>query len=183
MPRLAPSVVLVVNLVFAAGTDEAAGSVDYVRDIKPLPGQSIVSLATGRRGLAGLRLDTAAAAAGAVTGGPAVVRGRLGRGPLIDSITVDDPGERMPLKRPAAERAQVALLKDWVREGARRPRPTSCRRRGLGRALGVRSPVRFDTPVVSDPAWVSEPDRRVHPGSAGREKVSGRLAEAGSQRP
>ena len=70
---------------------------------------------------AGLRLDRAEFAYAAHDKyGPAIVRGKPDRSPLVRRIESDNPKERMP--PPEAHRTlkpeQIALLRQWVKEGA-----------------------------------------------------------------
>ncbi len=71
-----------------------------------------------KRREAELRLDTRA---GAVDERHAIVPGQPEKSPLWQRITSNDPEERMPppsAKKPAFTPAELALLKQWIEEGA-----------------------------------------------------------------
>jgi mono/diheme cytochrome c family protein len=94
---------------------------------------------------AGLRLDERAAAlAAAESGKPAIVPGSLETSELVRRISSGDPDERMPpadfKKSLSAE--EVAVLKQWVAEGAKYDTHWS-----------FRPPVRSSLPVTAQSAW------------------------------
>jgi mono/diheme cytochrome c family protein len=96
-----------------------AREVDYARQVKPLLTRHCVGCHGAARPRAGLRLDTAAAALKGGKNGPAILPGHGEESPLILALQGEGSGERMPLNRPALSEADIALLRDWIDQGAR----------------------------------------------------------------
>src|SRR5262245_29135307 len=70
----------------------------------------------------GLRLDRReAAVTGGDSGDPALVPGNPAASALLGRITNTDESERMPPKAPPLSRAEVQLLRRWVKAGAPYP--------------------------------------------------------------
>lgn len=103
-------------------TAPASGAVDYIREIKPLIQSACVKChgATMQKGK--LKLDTVVGAMKGGANGAAVVPGKSGESLLIQTIEGthgDIP--TMPYKRPPLDSAQIALIKNWIDEGAKAP--------------------------------------------------------------
>jgi mono/diheme cytochrome c family protein len=92
--------------------------VDYARQVKPLLTRHCVACHGAARTRAGLRLDTAAAAIKGGKGGPVIQPGQGEESPLIRALLGEGSGERMPLNRPPLNDAEIALLRDWIDQGA-----------------------------------------------------------------
>lgn len=76
----------------------------------------------GEKQKGGLKLDTRAAALkGGESGQPAVVPGDPAASELIARVKQHDEDERMPPKGDALAAAQIAILEQWIRDGARWP--------------------------------------------------------------
>ncbi len=94
----------------------AAAAVDYTVQIKPLLQQHCVKCHGATTQKSGLRLDTAAAAR---TGGK---RGSALPDLLIQAISgTHDEIPQMPYKRGPLDSAQIALIRQWIAEGAHSP--------------------------------------------------------------
>jgi hypothetical protein len=117
----------------------SAAEIDYVRDIKPILAKNCYSCHSGGKARGRLRLDTAAAALKGGESGPAVVPGKSDASPLLDSLTGGGDIRRMPPKGPGLPEAQIALIKNWIDQGAKAPAkeeagmPIGVGRRGEGR--------------------------------------------------
>ena len=74
-----------------------------------------------KKRFSGLRLDTREGALADLGGYAAVAPGRPDKSALLERVAPHDPDEIMPprsSKKPALTKAQVALLRQWIKEGA-----------------------------------------------------------------
>lgn len=131
-------------------TLEAAPPVDFNRDIRPLLSNNCLFChgpdeAERKGGVDGLRLDTAdGAAADLGTGARAIVPGDPDKSVLIERIVSTDPDTQMP-PRSTGKRltaAEVELLKEWIRRGAK-----------YAKHWSYEKPVRPAVPTVKNTAW------------------------------
>ena len=109
---------------FALTTAPAwADKVDYLKQVKPLLEARCGSCHGALAQKAKLRLDTAAFIKKGGRSGPAVVAGKSGASPLIEAVLGQDR-ERMPPENEGAalSKEQVALLRDWIDQGAIAPK-------------------------------------------------------------
>ncbi|MDP7273884.1 MAG: PSD1 and planctomycete cytochrome C domain-containing protein [Planctomycetaceae bacterium] len=94
--------------------------VDFDRDIQPLLVRHCLSCHGPKRQESDYRLDRSRIA---ISGGDRQQRpirpGRSAQSPLIHYVAGTDPDTRMPPKGPGLTRAQVALLRAWIDQGAR----------------------------------------------------------------
>jgi mono/diheme cytochrome c family protein len=101
----------------------AAAAVDYVQQVKPLLQSACVKChgATAQKGK--VRLDTAAAAFLGGQHGTSIISGDAEKSLLIQAVE-GTHGEisKMPYKRPPLDATQIALLKQWIKEGALAPK-------------------------------------------------------------
>jgi mono/diheme cytochrome c family protein len=98
---------------------KAKGGVDYFRDIKPILEASCYSCHQGSKVKGGLRLDLRTEALqGGNADGPAIVPHRPETSALIQRILSPDPDEAMPAKGDRLPDKDIALLKQWIAEGA-----------------------------------------------------------------
>jgi cytochrome c553 len=113
---------LVATLLLSASIVNAASSpkkISYNRDIRPLLANSCYTCHGPERGQrkAGLRLDDRTSAVH-----EAIVPGNSAESPLFQRVSANDPDERMPpkaSKRPRLPPAAVAIIRQWIDEGAR----------------------------------------------------------------
>ena len=97
-------------------------AVDYVQQIKPLLQSQCVKChgATSQKGK--LKLDTAAAALNGGEHGASLVPGKSAESLLIQTLEGTHAEiSKMPYKRPPLDSAQIALIKQWIDEGAKAP--------------------------------------------------------------
>ncbi|MDZ4403821.1 PSD1 and planctomycete cytochrome C domain-containing protein [Prosthecobacter sp.] len=108
-----PLRIITLSLTLATG---AAAAVDYTTQIKPLLQQHCVKCHGATTQKSKLKLDTAAAAR---TGGS---RGSALPDLLIQVISgTHDEIPQMPYKRGPLDSAQIALIQQWIAEGAKAP--------------------------------------------------------------
>lgn len=102
-----------------AGTHATAALVDFNRDIRPILNQNCISCHGGVKKQAGVSFVYREEALGKGKSGRAtVVPGSPGSSELIARVTSRDPEVRMPYHAPPLPAKQIALLKEWIREGA-----------------------------------------------------------------
>ncbi len=100
----------------------SAAPVDYARQIKPLLQVTCVKCHGASTQKSKLRLDTAAAALKGGKNGPSIIAGKASDSLFIQTIEgthADIP--KMPYKRPPLDSSQVALIRQWINEGAQAP--------------------------------------------------------------
>ena len=96
---------------------------DYEAALKPLLRERCFSCHGALQQKAGLRLDTVAGMLRGGKHGPALVSGKAELSAMVQRVSSADTDERMPPEhegQPFSE-AQVALLKQWISEGASAP--------------------------------------------------------------
>ncbi|MDZ4286473.1 MAG: c-type cytochrome domain-containing protein, partial [Prosthecobacter sp.] len=101
---------------------DPARALDYTREIKPLLKAQCIKCHGTILQKGGLRLDTAAAARRGGDRGAAIIPGRGDDSLLVQAIQgahAEIP--QMPYKRGPLDAAQMALLKQWIDEGAQAP--------------------------------------------------------------
>jgi mono/diheme cytochrome c family protein len=116
MPRLFALAILLLPVPAFAGEP-----VDYLRDVKPILRDRCFACHGALKQRSKLRLDTAAAMAKGGHAGPAVVAGDPDHSLLIERVTEPNEKERMPPQGKPLTAEQIAILKAWVREGAKAP--------------------------------------------------------------
>lgn len=147
---------LCVGLALPASTLSAEEPVDYMRQVKPILAKHCVSCHGAVKPRAGLRLDTGAAARRGGHSGPAAIPGQADDSPLILAVLEEDPGQRMPLKRPPLSAQEIATLRAWIDAGAESPADELPSPAPATHWAFV-PPRRPEPPAVRDEAWVRNP--------------------------
>jgi mono/diheme cytochrome c family protein len=94
--------------------------VDFGRDIQPLLAKRCFACHGPDKGEGGLRLNQRDTALAELDSGEhAVVPGEPDQSELLRRITAEDAGERMPPEGKPLEAEQVALVRQWIAEGAK----------------------------------------------------------------
>jgi hypothetical protein len=97
-----------------------AREVRFNRDIRPILSNRCFKCHGPDLKKGGLDLQTRSSAIKELpTGTYAIVPGEPGKSLLLDRVTAADKSERMPPKGDPLTQAQVALLKEWIRQGAK----------------------------------------------------------------
>ena len=95
------------------------GEIDFNRQIRPILSQSCFACHGLDAPKSDLRLDFAEFAyKGGKSGRSAIVPGNPGKSELMLRVTAHGE-DRMPAKGEALSEAQVSLLRQWIKEGAR----------------------------------------------------------------
>jgi len=94
--------------------------VDFSRDIRPIFNQNCVACHGGVRQKNGVSFVFREAALGVgKSGHPTIVPGNPDASELMARVTSTDPDVRMPYHAPPLPREQIALLRRWIKEGAK----------------------------------------------------------------
>lgn len=124
------------------------GGVDFYSKIFPILESNCLECHQGGKPKGGLHLDTLAGALkGGKSDGPAIVPGDPAKSSLLLRIRSEDPDEMMPPKGHRLAAADVALIEQWIKEGATWPeyRPLSTRLTPLTDDLAFLRRVTLDT--------------------------------------
>ena len=104
---------------FAQRQRATVAAVDFSRDIRPIFNQYCVSCHGGVRQRNNVSFIYREEALGKGSSGRAtIVPGNPETSELIARVTATDPEVRMPYHAPALQPRQIALLRQWIREGA-----------------------------------------------------------------
>jgi len=102
--------------------DSHKGSIDYFKDVMPILEAKCNECHRGAKAKGGLHLDSLAdALKGGKSDGAAVEPGKPDHSSVIARITSDDEDEVMPPKGKPLTKAEVAVLTNWIKEGAHWP--------------------------------------------------------------
>ncbi|MGE3316912.1 MAG: DUF1549 domain-containing protein, partial [Planctomycetaceae bacterium] len=138
---------LAIPLVLSLSPPLLAADVDFTRDIRPILSSTCFDChgPDEKKREAGLRLDIKEGAFAAKDGHAAFVPGKPDQSEALRRILSQDPDEVMP--PPASKKklsdAQIALLKQWIEQGAK-----------WSSHWSYSPPVRPQVPTVSDPSGV-----------------------------
>ncbi len=114
--------IAVIGSIAASTAALTAAPVDYVKEIQPLLAQHCYQCHGATQPKHGLRLDTAAFALKGGQNGPAILPGKSSDSLLVQVISGTHKDiTRMPYKKPALPDAQIALVRQWIDEGAKAP--------------------------------------------------------------
>src|SRR5687767_15957963 len=99
--------------------DAAPRQVQFNRDIRPIFNHSCISCHGGVKQQGGVSFIYREQALGkGKSGRPTVVPGKPNASELIARVTSTDPETRMPYRAAPLQPKQIALLKEWIRQGA-----------------------------------------------------------------
>jgi hypothetical protein len=143
-------------LLLATPRSPAADIVAYLRDVKPILKERCYACHGPLKQKAKLRLDTAASLLQGGRSGPAAVPGQPEKSLLLARVSAREESERMPPEGAPLTAAQIAVLTEWIRQGARTPageKPEEDPRRHWAFIPPVRPPV----PAVKNSSWVRNP--------------------------
>src|SRR5688572_8929156 len=117
---VALTVVGIFAVVHYAGRQQTtAQRIDFNRDIRPILNQNCTSCHGGVKQAGEVSFIYREEALGkGKSGRPTVVPGKPNASELIARVTSNDPQMRMPYHAPPLQPKQIALLKDWIRQGA-----------------------------------------------------------------
>ncbi|MCC6726068.1 MAG: DUF1553 domain-containing protein [Saprospiraceae bacterium] len=109
-----------VGIIFYLLSNKNTSSVDYNADVKPILNKHCLSCHGGVRRKAGFSLLTRDdALAVTESGKPAIVPGHPETSEFIRRLSLSDPEERMPYNEPPLSKAEIAILTQWIADGAK----------------------------------------------------------------
>jgi Protein of unknown function (DUF1553)/Protein of unknown function (DUF1549)/Planctomycete cytochrome C len=114
-------ILLLSGTVSSASGASDSGPIDYMRQVKPLLKGRCYACHGSLKWKAGLRLDTGAAIRRGGDKGSAIEPGRPDESLLIERVTADDAGHRMPPEGAPLTAEQVETLRAWIDQGAASP--------------------------------------------------------------
>src|SRR5688500_745907 len=117
-------ILLVIGLLVAAVISYLvlmpAKKVDFSADVKPILNKKCISCHGGVKAKAGFSvLFREDALAKTEAGKPAIIPGDPEGSEMIRRITINDPEERMPYKHEPLSKAEISILKRWIKQGAK----------------------------------------------------------------
>src|SRR5688500_11106905 len=141
--------------LFAAVPLVGADPIDYLRDVKPILTQHCVRCHGAEKEEAGLRTDTAAALRLGGDSGSLVKLKAEGQSLLLQVVEGTHPDvPRMPYKKPPLDAAQIATLREWVKQGALAPETEEP---GKFIHWAFVAPTRNTPPAVKRADWARNP--------------------------
>ena len=96
----------------------ALAEVDFNHDVVPLLKKHCTECHAGDKKKGGFSMNTRASLLEGSENGVMLVPGQIEKSKILEFIVSQDPDTRMPPKGPGLTPAEVALLKNWVKEGA-----------------------------------------------------------------
>lgn len=134
-------------------------TVDFRRDIEPIFRERCYACHGPQQQMGGLRLDEQENALRGGNAGPVILPGKSGMSGLIERITSDKQGFRMPAAGSPLSAEQISRLRTWIDEGATWPdaSPTSTK---VSNSAEVRAQLwsvrpirRVDPPTIKNVGW------------------------------
>ena len=105
-------------ILLAVANLAAADEINFELQIRPLLTKHCGGCHGAETQKSGLRLDAKSFALRGGDGGAVIHPGKPENSSLIERITSDDPGLRMPPEGPALPAAEIELLRRWIANGA-----------------------------------------------------------------
>src|SRR2546425_2949249 len=125
----------------------ATANVNFARDIQPILERSCFGCHGAKVQMAGLRLDAKGTSARVIVPGNATLS------PLYKRITGIGGLARMPMGGQPLATDQIALIRQWIDEGAEWPEAGNGAAVGGERHWAFVAPARPDVPLVRNFAW------------------------------
>ena len=121
MPRAFPTVLLTVWLLVLTTAVASSQTVDYLQQIKPILRARCFACHGVLKQEAGLRLDTGALIRRGAESGIVVTPRKPDQSLLLERLSAEDEGERMPPEGEPLSPAQIELVRRWIKQGAVSP--------------------------------------------------------------
>ncbi|MEZ5351946.1 MAG: DUF1553 domain-containing protein [Bryobacteraceae bacterium] len=145
-------------IVILAAMALRAETVDFARDVEPIFHKKCFACHGAAQQMNGLRLDDRDAALKGGYSGAAIEAGNAAGSRLIERVTSEKPGFRMPPAGSKLSSAEVASLKAWIDAGAEWPKRALVASGKARRSVWSFAPVRQPKiPDVNEAGWVRNP--------------------------
>src|SRR6266496_327803 len=149
------SALIFVSAFALVGASGRGAPVDYVREVKPLFAERCYKCNGPSQQKGKLRLDTAASALQGGESGPAFKRARSAESLMVQAVKGIHPEiSRMPYKKPPLSDAQIALIEQWIDQGAPAPADEQPERNVHWSFV---APERTAPPDVKNQKWARNP--------------------------
>jgi hypothetical protein len=143
-------------LLLGAG-QEPPVQVDFVRDVQPILRTHCWACHGPEKQKGKLRLDSKELAFKGGLSGKVIVPGDAKKSLLYERVVTDNEDERMPLDKEPLPAGKVAVLREWLEQGAPWPDGASVAGAKVEMLWSLVPPVRREPPRVRDAAWVRTP--------------------------
>src|SRR5690349_20093205 len=110
-------------LCFFVGRQAFGAAVSFTNDIAPIFAQKCIACHGERRAKGNFQLDTFQALTKGAKGEAVLVAGKPDDSELLKLLITKDEDNRMPQNDDPLPAAQIALIKQWIQEGAKFDRP------------------------------------------------------------
>ena len=116
--------ILLISLLLVAGVVamiffSQSERIDFNTEVKPILNKKCIICHGGVKQKGGFSLLFREEALGNTESGkPAIIPGKPGESELIRRITANDPDERMPYKHEPLSKAEINILRQWIKQGA-----------------------------------------------------------------
>ncbi|MCA9154836.1 MAG: DUF1553 domain-containing protein, partial [Planctomycetales bacterium] len=154
---------LIVGLVCVFGNEPSRAdspskkAIDFARDVFPVLQQHCIECHGPDLQEGQLRLDARALVRRGGINGKLFTPGKSDGSLLLQRLTSDDAGDRMPLEADPLDAKQIEVLRRWIDEGANWPDGIGSAATELEKHWAYIKPVRAALPTVSDPNWPQNP--------------------------
>jgi hypothetical protein len=124
MKVLANKKIVLISILLVAGIalilfSSYSRKIDFNTEVKPIFNKKCIVCHGGVKQKAGFSLLFREEALGNTESGkPAIIPGKPEKSELIRRITETDPDERMPYKHEALSKAEINILRKWIKQGA-----------------------------------------------------------------
>lgn len=142
-------------MIFTQAASAESRKIDFVKDVQPIFAQSCYECHGPKKQLSSFRLDRKADGLKGGEIGKAIVPGKGLESPLIKYVSGSAKDLKMPPKGERLTGEQIAILRDWIDQGADWPTTASVDPRSH---WAFKPPVKSPLPkIVSDGKWVRNP--------------------------
>jgi hypothetical protein len=151
----------------------AAEPVDYLREVKPILARNCSKCHGLQKQQAGLRLDTAKNVLQGSDSGPVVTPGKSQDSLLYKAVSGHPDVRAMPPRGPRLTREQIAVLQNWIDQGARAlASEAEETTQSGGNHWAFQAPVRPKEPEVRNGAWCRNPIDRFIEARLEKERIA-----------
>jgi hypothetical protein len=159
--QLTICVLLLSPFAFATGSWPQAQPINFTRDIQPLFETHCVSCHGQQKAAGQLRLDNKASAMKGGISGAVILPGNANASILLARVTGSDGQAKMPMGGEPLKPEQIALLRQWIEQGAVWPASEKSQISKLKSEIpthwAYKKPVRPALPIVKNSVWPRNP--------------------------